>query len=812
MKRSTPNITFWDLHIPENRLEFPGKQRELLGYPVEEFGTTIDLLSDRMTKREYEKLQHSLSDVIQGKVSQSKIEVSIRHRDGHWLRILFCVKVLTCDEEGKPLLIRGFSEDVTRQDSSSRILRELKIITWNWNIATGHIDIATEDLAGLGYHFPEIQNSFDQWMQLIHPDDRATISSNIDQHLKGITACIRVSGRITLQKGIWTYFLLSGLITEWDLNGEPLFIRGTIQDISTIREQELQLQMKQFQFNLALEGAQLGAWSWNRTSGSQEYTTRLRYLLGDALEKGIQAFFSPDNSSIHRADKASAVQKFNDFLEAKSPALELELRLRHKDGSWRWLTFHSRATTRNKQGNPLQLTGIVQEITEQKKARLELEESRHFLRTIIDALPTRIFWKDNNSIYQGGNRQFAQDSGLQSEREIIGKTDYDIPIISRQAPYLQQQDTTVLNSGIPQLQQEKSLTIHGEKHWFSMNRIPLADKQGEQIGLLCTYEDITWRKRQEKQLYRSNRQLELAINAAELGTWDANLITQTARVNANWRKMIGYPDWPEIINYKDFATLLHPGDKAHTIKQFYRHLAGKEEYFRVEFRLRHRRGHHIWIFSQAQLIEKTTKGKPLRMVGIHQNISRRKEHEENLARLASQDILTGCGNRLFFDRNFELEHLRIKEDPNRTASLAILDIDHFKSFNDRFGHQQGDIVLKTMAGYLQEAIGDKGILARIGGEEFGLILPDFDTLTAQSFLDTIRKGIASIDLAAIEPVLANERIHVTIGISGIRAEESQRNIFQAADAALYQGKSAGRNQTVVAKREWSSSETGTRMP
>lgn len=159
--------------------------------------------------------------------------------------------------------------------------------------------------------------------------------------------------------------------------------------------------------------------------------------------------------------------------------------------------------------------------------------------------------------------------------------------------------------------------------------------------------------------------------------------------------------------------------------------------------------------------------------------------------LAWRDYLTGLFNRrYFFERGPKLIADARRHD--RPASVAILDIDHFKRLNDDFGHDAGDEALRIFAGELGEILtGRPHLLARLGGEEFALLLPGLDEPAAQALTEAIRDQVARRPMTVAAQALS---MTVSIGLAGISATDSLDTALRRADRALYAAKQAGRNR------------------
>jgi diguanylate cyclase (GGDEF)-like protein/PAS domain S-box-containing protein len=159
--------------------------------------------------------------------------------------------------------------------------------------------------------------------------------------------------------------------------------------------------------------------------------------------------------------------------------------------------------------------------------------------------------------------------------------------------------------------------------------------------------------------------------------------------------------------------------------------------------------------------------------------------------LAATDGLTALANRRAFYERLDQEcHAAARHD--RPLSLILLDIDHFKSFNDTFGHPAGDDALKTVGWLLKEGIRDIDVAGRVGGEEFAILLPETDETEALQIAERMRRTIG-------ENRWPLRRITASLGLATFYGADNDRElIIEAADQALYQAKRSGRDQTVRA--------------
>lgn len=178
-------------------------------------------------------------------------------------------------------------------------------------------------------------------------------------------------------------------------------------------------------------------------------------------------------------------------------------------------------------------------------------------------------------------------------------------------------------------------------------------------------------------------------------------------------------------------------------------------------------------------------------------LHRLKEHLEQVRREAMTDALTSLANRKAFDETLDAAcaHAAAGGEP---LALAIMDIDHFKKFNDTWGHQTGDQVIRFVASVIGRAAKGRRFSARYGGEEFAVIFPGETSRTAMNILEAAREEISSRILKRRSTNEDLGAITISTGIADFQAGEFPTSLIERADAALYASKNGGRNRTSIA--------------
>ncbi|MEW9900754.1 diguanylate cyclase [Chitinivorax sp. PXF-14] len=237
--------------------------------------------------------------------------------------------------------------------------------------------------------------------------------------------------------------------------------------------------------------------------------------------------------------------------------------------------------------------------------------------------------------------------------------------------------------------------------------------------------------------------------------------------------------------------------------------------FSLELPAIHADGHTIWLDMKCEAIRNDA-GEIVELLGTAMDVTARKQAElelmalnksyrthleqqvaqrtaelstanEELAKLARTDALTGIHNRIAAQERLKAERLRMKRS-GTAYSVLFLDIDHFKNVNDTYGHEIGDLVLKHFAHLVQSSIREVDFLARFGGEEFLALLPDTGLEGALTMAEKIRQIIANAPF----PGVGSITVSIGVAVAG-HADDKEDDVVNRADAALYRAKSGGRN-------------------
>lgn len=309
---------------------------------------------------------------------------------------------------------------------------------------------------------------------------------------------------------------------------------------------------------------------------------------------------------------------------------------------------------------------------------------------------------------------------------------------------------------------------------------------------VALFDVITERKKAEIALEERAQQLRFVLEGSELGFWDWDVVSGKVERNPRWGQILGYTFEELQHTAHQWSDFVHPDDRERAWASVFDALEGRTAAHKLEYRMLHKDGSIRWILDQAKVMQRDENGKGIRMCGTHTDITERKLLEEELRRQAHIDYLTGVYNRRHFMERAEQELSRAHRYGS-TLSMLMLDVDHFKQINDRYGHKVGDIVLKAVADLCHATFRDVDILGRLGGEEFAVLLPETDQHFAIDAAERLRETItnARIPLAEGLPVTFS----VSIGVSSMQSPDDNIDVLlNLADKALYAAKDAGRNR------------------
>ena len=484
----------------------------------------------------------------------------------------------------------------------------------------------------------------------------------------------------------------------------------------------------------------------------------------------------PDLAEAYRADDRTVMES----REQKTVEEEIV-----EQGSREWFeTFKAPVFT--DEGQLLGTVGFSRDISERKNPERELADNEERLRELAAQSRTIVWEVDAQGLYTHVSEVSEVVFGYPPS-ELVGSMHfYDLhPEEGREAfkraalaVFAQKEAFAGLHNRVQ--------TKDGHEVWVSTNGIALLNGDGTLRGYRGGDLDITERKQAEAQLRVNAEKHEAILRTAMDGFWLVNAKGHLLEVNEAYSRMSGY-------SVEELLTMsVSDLESEEAAAETAAHITNVTARGADRFESRHRRKDETLIDVEvsAQLVV----GGTGEITCFLRDITARKHLQDELTKQATTDELTQIFNRRHF---IELAQREIKRSVRHRGpvTVALLDIDHFKHTNDTFGHAAGDQALVAFVSVCKTIIREIDVLARIGGDEFALLLPETTVEQAHSAAERIRLAVEELP---IESADVHVSMTVSAGVAGLSGDDEKiDNLLRRADKALYQAKETGRNRTVV---------------
>lgn len=432
------------------------------------------------------------------------------------------------------------------------------------------------------------------------------------------------------------------------------------------------------------------------------------------------------------------------------------------------------------EGNILLL--IAQDVTDRLRSQEELRRFRMALDSSIDA----VYLIDHERMrFIDANKTALTTLGYSYE-ELLMLGPQDLKPDPGELQRIHRRFAEVLGSESKTGMIE---TVHQRKDGV---RLPVEvylraiQSEGRQL-LVAVVRDITARLDAEAVLRESEERFRVAFNQAAVGLAHVNPDGHWTMVNNKLCEIVGYSQVQLLA--MGFPDITHPEDVVADWALARRMIAGELDERTREKRYRHKNGYYIWVNVTTSLV-RDKEGKPKYYSTVVEDISRRKQIEEELLHLANHDALTSLPNRsLLFDRLSQA--LVFAGRSGRQVAVLLIDLDRFKNINDSLGHETGDKIIMEIGRRLSSRVKTGDSIARFGGDEFVVIRPDVvraDAVAtlAQEILEALSQPMAIQDHEFYPTA--------SIGISMFPKDgRDSQALLKNADTAMYRAKDAGRN-------------------
>ena len=423
-----------------------------------------------------------------------------------------------------------------------------------------------------------------------------------------------------------------------------------------------------------------------------------------------------------------------------------------------------------------------EDCTAQRKMSRQLATTTHFLESVIDNIPVCVAAKSiEDGRYILANRAFEQFSGL-SRDQIIGHTAEKV-YVPEAALAVAEADRDAIVSPTGQTRTELSIEHNGARRLIACNRMIARDEKGKPEFLVSLFEDVTDRRSLTREIQSAKKFLELVVDnipvslvVKRLSDGQYVLANRAAEAMLTRRRedVIG-ATLEDIYNPADVRLMLKRDEDA----------VRKKGVVTEEHPIQTENGLRLFLTRRVTVLDEA--GEPQYLIKTNEDITDRRETESRMAHMAYHDALTELPNRAAFLQALE-QMIDACEDTDEEFAVLSLDLDRLKEINDVFGHEVGDQLLIEFSRRLESVISG-GVVARLSGDEFGLIIDGLQPDSAKALATRLMQSMQTEFTFEGRAV----RIGLTIGISVYpRNGRDAETLLTNADAALFRAKTKAR--------------------
>jgi diguanylate cyclase (GGDEF)-like protein/PAS domain S-box-containing protein len=537
-------------------------------------------------------------------------------------------------------------------------------------------------------------------------------------------------------------------------------------------------------FNLPLYGIAITS----PEKGWIQVNDRLCSIMGYSRDEIVRMTWS---EITHPDDIATDFEQFNRVLSGQIDYYTMNKRFIRKDGKVVWTNL-SVGCVRKSDGSVDHTIAMIEDITSVKLAEAELRESENRYRRLFENANEAIF------VAQDGKLVFFNPMTSQligySSAELMGRSFID---------FIHPDDRNmVAGNYLRRLKGEdfqprypfRYLPRNGATNWMEIGTVEI-EWAGRPATLnFCT--DITKRKQAETDLRTNEALLSTAMKLAHLGYWEYDIAGDLFTFNdyiysllhTNVEREGGYT----MSSAQYTKRFVHLEDSSIVAREIQKAIKTSDPYFsyEVEHRIVFNDG-GIGYISIHYFIVKNDQGRTVQMYGVNQDITEHKRAEEIIHQMAYHDSLTGLPNRKLFSDRLGIALAQAQRNQNKVG-IAMIDLDNFKRVNDTLGHDVGDLLLQATTERLSAELRKGDTIARFGGDEFLLILPELKVIedaipVAKKIVDSFSKPFLIDTHELVVTTSIGIAIYPNDGIDEVI-------LLKNADIAMYQAKQAGRNR------------------
>ena len=382
---------------------------------------------------------------------------------------------------------------------------------------------------------------------------------------------------------------------------------------------------------LVVAGANAGVWDWDLKTDEVRFNARWANMLGyelSALEPTIETWLS----LVHPDDLEFTVHKVREHLAGRSPFYESEHRMRHADGSWRWLLDRGMVTVRDPQGRPARMSGIHLDMTTQREEQALIRAEQARLALILEHTPVGLWeWDLDDDSFQC-SAPWLTRLGYDSAPPPRTVHDWRALIHADDLPRVMAiKEAHLANEAVPYLVEYRLAGADGKWRWIlSRACVSARHADGRPRAMSGVHIDIDEQRAAQQELADQARRLDMIISTAGVGLWEWHVPSGEFTINAELAAMLRCAP-TDVSHVDDWKAVCHPDEITAIMVEVERHLAGETPFIEMEARARTTDGEWRWMLSRSHVVQRDGDGQPLRMIGMQLDITTRKRVEHDLA-------------------------------------------------------------------------------------------------------------------------------------------------------------------------------------
>ncbi len=533
------------------------------------------------------------------------------------------------------------------------------------------------------------------------------------------------------------------------------------------------------QLRMALDAIDAGVADTNVLTGERSFSARYIQILGYSDRESFMQSYK-FSESVHPEDRDRVRLARRRHID-QGAALREECRMQRADGTYVWVILRGESV-RGSSGRTTRLVFSIVDDTERRAALHKLSESERRYRALVEASPSLIWICDRHGRLVFVSDRACRDLYGYEPREMLGRYvwDFNAPEFTRRE-FLRRFSPVI--HGRPVFDMEAiQRTKRAEPLYVNISALPMLNDAGEIESVTGLCSDITGLKQRERELNIALRNQQAVFDAAgegiafvRRGRIEGPNGALARMLGVSRDELIGKPVEEILANRGDWETIEH-GTSAAGVK-------GDAAIHEVM--LRAHDGRTIW----CQLTSRQA-GETNSRILVLTDISALKKREEIAWHQANHDELTGLPNRRLLGEHAR-RLLSVALRQRRLAAVLVLDLDGFKEFNDLFGHAYGDTLLRRVAQRLSNVLRDYDVVARTGGDEFVVLLPEIEE---PSIAAVVAEKLIAAASESVDVPGRTIRMHASVGIALFPADGHDFNsLLSSADNAMYAAKAGGKN-------------------